>query len=26
MTYNSIGQLQTFDATINGKNCSYPWY
>jgi hypothetical protein len=24
MTYNSIGQLQTFDATINGKNCSYP--
>jgi hypothetical protein len=24
MTYNSIGQLQTFDATINGKSCSYP--
>ena len=24
MTYNSIAQLQTFEATINGKHCSYP--
>ena len=24
MTYNSYAQLQTFDATINGKHCSYP--
>jgi hypothetical protein len=24
MTYNEYGQLQTFDAIINGKHCSYP--
>ena len=24
LTYNSYGQLQTFEATINGKHCSYP--
>lgn len=24
ITYNSFAQVQTFDATINGKNCSYP--
>ncbi len=24
MTYNNLGQLQTYDATINGKSCSYP--
>jgi len=24
LTYNSYGQLQTFEATINGKQCTYP--
>lgn len=24
ITYNNIGQVQSFQATVNGKNCSWP--